>query len=243
MSKSTFISVLIVVGLVAGCAGSPTLSAAPGTQSSPTPSPTLQQPACLARSAARHEALGPSPALDVYAIGRSRDVVIASNQSDEDLCAWVPFATSLASHHVEVLLYDYTFGDAVSLLTRVVRSAWRDGARTVSLVGASEGAKASIVVAGRHPRAVTAVASLSAEASLGGIDVSTYARRLLVPVLYLSARHDPYGAMQAARRFEQVTPAREMSLRIVPGEDHGTALLDHPAIAGEVLRFLRTHER
>lgn len=244
MSRSTLIALLLIglsLGMLSASCGERAASR-PGSGTATHAAPAPPRPGCLAGTGARHRSVGGHPPVDTYAIGRSPVVVIASNESDEELCSWVPFAERLAAHHLQVLLYDYTVSD-VGDLARVLRSVRRSGAHRIELLGASEGAKTSIVVGAEHPGAVSAVVSLSAEEFLDGNDVERSARRLHAPVLYATARRDVYGATEASRLFARVTPVHDKRLRTVRGSDHGTALLRHQSMAWQVQRFLVNHSR
>ena len=117
------------------------------------------------------------------------------------------------------------------------------GAASVELVGASEGAKTSIMVAARLRRSPQAVVSLSAEDTLQGTPVAPAARRLHAPVLFVTARQDPYGSTEASGGFYRSAPAMVKRLVTVPGRAHGTALLANPTVRTTVLRFLAHHDR
>jgi hypothetical protein len=82
-------------------------------------------------------------------LGRGPAGVVLSNQSDRNLCGWLPFGRVLAARGFQVLLYDYGIaGDLSDDIAAAVDQLHRFGARRVVLVGASEGAKASLVVGG-----------------------------------------------------------------------------------------------
>jgi hypothetical protein len=248
MSSSTLCRAGVLALAAAVLAGCGSVDRSHGSApTSPAGGPTgsasaAAQPDCLAGTGARAEVVTRQPlTLPAYVLGSGPDAVIASDQSDEDLCSWVPFARSLVADGFRVVLYDYRAGD-VSDLGRVIRHVRADGARKVSLLGASEGAKASIVVAARTDPRVAALVSLSAETYLRQVDVRVPARHLRVPTLYVTARHDGYGAWGTGRDLDRLTPGPHR-LVVVPGEQHGTALLARPAVRAQVESFLRAHGR
>ena len=171
----------------------------------------------------------------VTVVGAGSRGVVLSNQSDEDLCSWAPFARTLASAGFRVALYDYgnTSPDAEAVAAAAALRGL--GATKIALVGASEGAKASILGAGRARAA--AVVSLSAERYLGGIDVVPAARRLTAPVLYLYAKADPYSESDTPTLY-RATKERAKTLVALSGSAHGTALL--PRVSSRIVAFLRT---
>jgi pimeloyl-ACP methyl ester carboxylesterase len=112
----------------------------------------------------------------------------------------------------------------------------------VALIGASEGAKTSIVDGATVSPPVQAVVSLSAEAALQGVAVAPYAAKLRVPTMFVTAAHDAYGATSATTGFYRAAPARTKRLVTVPGSAHGTALLRSAAVTTAVLAFVVAHD-
>jgi pimeloyl-ACP methyl ester carboxylesterase len=174
-------------------------------------------------------------------LGRGADTVVLSNQSDRDLCAWLPFAGRLERAGYRVLLYDYTIASPWADAAVAARTATRLGARGVFLVGASEGAKSSLIAAAAHPGGVTAVVSLSAERSFAdGTDVRPWAARLRLPVLFLTARGDPFAAADTPLLYAACGSPHKQLIRVA-GDAHGVDLLSGAAARearGAILRFL-----
>lgn len=182
------------------------------------------------------------PPLPVAQLGDGSRAVVLADESDLDLCAWLPFARRLVQAGYRAVLFDYRL--PVPDTVAVVRYLRAHGARSVALVGASQGAKVSIVVGTHHGVRVDAVVSLSAESALSGVgDVLPYARRLRVPVLFVTAAEDPYGSADATRSFAHATRAPHHRLVVVPGDAHGVALLHTASVAGAVLDWLHTYAR
>jgi dienelactone hydrolase len=162
-------------------------------------------------------------------------VVVLSNESDQDRCAWVAFARTLVDKGFRVALWDYGDGAPQTELAGVV-SAVRDQGRVV-LLGASKGAKASLIAARQLGSAVAGVVSLSAEAELvPDIDVASASAGITVPVLLVTADNDRYGSAEALDGIRRGL-ADVVVLR-VPGAAHGTLLLDDPAVSAQILAFL-----
>jgi pimeloyl-ACP methyl ester carboxylesterase len=180
-------------------------------------------------------------ALPVAILGTSQSAVVRSDESDDNACSWRSLAPTLAAGGYRVALYDYT-GDPRANLTSVVAYLRGTGARTVALVGASEGAKTSIVVgAGLNPPA-DAVVSLSAEEALLGTDVAPYAGQLRAATLFVTAQDDPLGAATATLAYYRAAPAATKQLLVRPGMAHGTELLSDPVVRQAVLDFLASHD-
>jgi pimeloyl-ACP methyl ester carboxylesterase len=97
------------------------------------------------------------------------------------------------------------------------------------LMGASEGAKASLVAAAGMQPPVVGVVSLSAEAYLkGGIDVASYIAKIPCSLLLLTSTDDKYGSAPAAHSFLAAARTGQARLVTLPGAAHGTALLQPP---------------
>jgi pimeloyl-ACP methyl ester carboxylesterase len=121
--------------------------------------------------------------------GAGPRVVILSNESDENLCSWLPFAARLTAAGYRVVVFDYGGNPPASEVATVVRRLRAAGGRRIVLMGASEGAKASLIAASKLGPAVQGVVSLSAEAVLyPGITVLPFVRHLRCPLLLLTAR-------------------------------------------------------
>ena len=177
--------------------------------------------------------------IPVELLGTGRVTVVLSNQSDEDRCSWLPFARKLVPRGFRVALWEYAMYPAPDELAAIAPAVHRDGGGDVILMGASKGAKTSLLAARRrsHPF-VAGVVSLSAESVLQpGIDVAKATAGLTVPTLLVTARDDPYGSTEALASIRHgLTHARVVR---VPGSDHGTALLANATVSSAVLGFLK----
>jgi hypothetical protein len=183
-----------------------------------------------------------SQQLPVAELGGGAHAVVFSEASDADVCSWLPLARELVSDGFAVAMYDYT-ANPVANLKAVVQLERSHGAHTVAVVGASEGAKTSIVAASELRPAPNAVVSLSAEAALQGTEVAPYAARVHAPTLFVTAADDPYGADEAAPGFYRSEPATTKRLLVVPGTQHGAALLSNAKVHRAVTSFLATHDK
>jgi pimeloyl-ACP methyl ester carboxylesterase len=231
-------AVLAVSGLTARKA---TRSASPAT------TPTTQSAAldgCVQPGSANLVDVGGGSQAAV--LGTGPVGVVLSNQSDQNLCAWLPFARTLAARGFRVLVYDYGItGNPAGDVAEATATLRQLGTRTVLLVGASQGAKASLVAAAAIRPAVGGVVSLSAEQTLRGQDVRPFAAKLGVAVLFMAARGDPYGAADATPRlYRAAARASSRRLLLLPGDLHGTGLLTGPdgaKVRTTILDFLSEH--
>jgi pimeloyl-ACP methyl ester carboxylesterase len=183
---------------------------------------------CLPAGRARIETVSDAGGgtLTLGVVGTGPHVVVLSNESDENLCSWRPLSARLAASGYRVVLWDYGGGLPAGELAAVVRRLRSSGATRLVLMGASEGAKASLVAAAQIRPAVQGVVSLSAESVLlPAITVFDSVRRLHCPLLLVTADQDAFGSAQAARQFLAAAPSEAKRLVTVPGTDHGTALL------------------
>jgi pimeloyl-ACP methyl ester carboxylesterase len=186
------------------------------------------------------------PPLHGVLIGSGRTTFVLSNQSDEDLCSWLPFVRTLQAHGYSALLYDYTEPTQLPADARAAASAaLAAGARGVVLMGASTGARASIEAAATRPRATIAVVSLAAEPTVSSdpTDLLTHARKVTIPTLLVSARADPFVNGATAPLLTALASPHKQAL-IVPGANHGTALLAGSVgarVRGTILHFVAAH--
>jgi pimeloyl-ACP methyl ester carboxylesterase len=182
--------------------------------------------------------------IDAAVLGRGRVGVVLANQSDRNLCAWRSFARTLERAHFRVLLFDYGYGGVEPWVevAAAVHELRRLGTPRVFLLGASEGAKASIVAAAKHAP-VRGVVSLSAERYLGRIDVEPWAAKLRQPILFVTALADPYAETDTPSLY-QACGSTDKTLFTVPGAAHGVVLLHGTASSSldtRILAFLRSH--
>jgi pimeloyl-ACP methyl ester carboxylesterase len=196
----------------------------------PVASPTLSRDGCASTAAgARGATLHPrgGAPLPGVLLGTGATTFVLSNESDENLCSWLPFVRTLERHGNSALLYDA--GDPAAIpaeATAGAMAARAAGARRVVLMGASVGARGSLVAAARRIPGITAVVSLSAERTIRSDpgDLTHRIHRVRIPALLISARADPFvgGATTALAR---ALASRRREVLIVPGIDHGTSLL------------------
>ncbi len=183
--------------------------------------------------------------LEGATLGAGRDGVVLANQSDRDLCSWLPLARALTHAGFRVLLFDYSAAEPQADVGAAARELRRRGANSVALMGASKGARAVLVAASLRAANIAAVVSLSAESTgrTGPPRIVPFVRRLRVPVLFVAARHDPWTA-DGTDTHELYEAARMAERRLVelPGDAHGVDLLAGTSgkhVTGVIVAFLR----
>jgi pimeloyl-ACP methyl ester carboxylesterase len=235
--------VLCAAGLVlSGCAGQKAArSAAPPT--TPTTRPVALD-GCVQPGSAQLVDVGGGH--QVAVLGTGPVGVVLSNQSNQNLCGWLPFARTLAARGFRVLVYDYGItADPAGDVAKAAATLRELGVRTVMLAGASQGAKASLIAAPAIRPPVGGVVSLSAERTMGGQEVQPFAAKLRAAVLFVVAKGDPYGAGDATPRlYRAATKASSRRLVVVAGDAHGTDLLTGPngaRVRSMIIDFLSEH--
>jgi pimeloyl-ACP methyl ester carboxylesterase len=166
----------------------------------------------------------PARPLTGVVLGRGRTGVVLANQSDRDLCDWLPFARGLAAQGFRVMLFDYGSGAPDQEVAAAGRALEGLGSSRIVLGGASEGAKAAILAQAAHPQLASAVVALSPERYLRGKDVLPAARRLDVPALFAVSVEDPYSARDTPE-LARASGHTRTRMVVVPGAAHGVDLV------------------
>lgn len=149
--------------------------------------------------------------------------VVLAHEYMGNLCGWIAYAEHLRDLGYRVLAFDF----GTHLVEDVKGAGERlrnDGATKIVLMGASMGGTASLVAAASASPAVSAVAALSAPSDFMGMDGTAASRQLAVPVLYMAAQ-DNAEFPGDARAMYAVCPSTHKQLQVLPGSDHGTAML------------------
>ena len=174
--------------------------------------------------------------LDGVVIGNGATGVVLAHQLHSNLCSWLPFAKRLAATGTRVLAFDFP---STSNLDRYVVAAVAElrsqGVHSIALAGASMGGTA-VLVAASHASSISRVASLSGPRIFEDLDASRAVPRVRVPTLFVAGTEDsPY--VDDARAMYRAAKG-DKKLLVVPGSDHGTALLDDEQVANQLLAFL-----
>lgn len=172
-------------------------------------------------------------------VGGSNSVVIISNEIGQDACQWSDVAGDLTKAGLGVALYDYSTDTSyVRDLTAVLHYVRSHGAQHVTLLGASIGAMASVVVGAAASPQPDAVVSLSSEpTAIGSHYVEEAAPKLNVPTLYVAADFDTEPA-QVIVDVKKLAPPGTATIIAAPGSAHGYALLFDAGIRAKVIAFV-----
>ncbi len=179
-------------------------------------------------------------ALSGAIIGRGSTAVAFANQSDQDLCSWVPLAEQLAKQGVMSGLFDYSSIGSPQELATVVDTLREQGASRMVVVGASVGGRAVVTLGSKQGSHLDQIVSLSGERedSTGSPpDLLSDAKQVrATPVLYVSSKNDGYTLFaEDTRKLFQATPSRGTQLLLVSGNEHGVDLLPNPRVRKAVV--------
>ncbi len=184
--------------------------------------------------------------LSGHLFGSGTSGVVLAHMYPGDQTSWYPTAERLAQEGYLVLTFDFRgYGDSqgtkqIDLIDRDLTAAIRElgdaGATKVALVGASMGGTAGLIAASRTPAPVpiAGVATLSAPVEFKGLSAAEAVPKLTVPLLFLAAEDD--AGADGARELQELAGSGA-ELELVPGDEHGTELLEGPH-ADEVWELL-----
>jgi pimeloyl-ACP methyl ester carboxylesterase len=190
-----------------------------------------------------------------HLFGSGPSAVILTHMYPADQTSWYPTAERLADAGYRVLTFDFRgYGESqgdrqidridgdVAAALAYLRSA---GAAEVVLVGASMGGTAALAAAAEaqslSSMRLAGVVTLSAPVEFKGLSAVEAVPRLVVPVLLIAAEED--AGAEGARRLADLAGG-PVELRILPGDEHGTRLLEGDqaeTVYGLVLEFLKAN--
>ena len=187
--------------------------------------------------------------------GEGSTAAVLSHTRLDDQRSWFAFANRLADQGYLVLTYDFrgycpggeggcSQGDLqVSAIWQAVLGAMdfvrSEGATSVALVGASMGGTASLVAAGQQGSDPEAVVTLSAPASIEGLNAdAALLQRVAANKLFVAGVGDGPAAASAEDLYEIAPPPKRVE--ILPADDHGTDLLTGP-LGEAVQRLIETY--
>jgi pimeloyl-ACP methyl ester carboxylesterase len=174
--------------------------------------------------------------LSGHLFGSGHAGVILAHMYPADQKSWFEAARRLAAGGYLVLTFDFRgYGESggtkqIDEIDKDVMAAViqirTEGAGDVVLVGASMGGTAALVAGDRAQTLssirLAGVATLSAPVEFKGLSAAAAVPNIIVPLLFIAAENDAGAA--GARQLEQLTSGKG-DLEILPGGDHGTALL------------------
>src|SRR5215212_5371525 len=169
---------------------------------------------------------GTGEGVDGFVLGEGKMGVVFSNQTDTDLCDWLPLAKETAGEGRKALIYDYSYKPDAAREVEAAAELAELGVEQAVLVGASKGA----------------VASLSAVGEYEGLNSVDAAGKVRVPLLVLAARGDlTTDAGEVAPELAKVSPSEDKRVVVFDGTDHGIDLLkgEHgPRVRGLLKDFI-----
>ncbi len=181
-----------------------------------------------------------------YLFGSGDVAIILTHMASADQRSWFDFASRLAQKGYLVLTFDFRgFGESgglrqTPLLDQDLSTAlrlMRTKAQKVFLIGASMGGTAALKAAARTE--VAGVVTLSAPVAFQGLDATENIPKVKAPKLFLASEGD--GAAASNARYLQEKAQEPKTLRLFPGEAHGSDLLRGrraTEVEEEITRFL-----
>lgn len=163
--------------------------------------------------------------------------VVLAHMYPADQTSWWGTAEQLAGEGYLVLTFDFRgYGKSegereISRIDRDVSGAISflrgAGATQLVLIGASMGGTACLKAADRAQLLssirLAGVVTLSAPVEFKGLSAAEAVPRLVIPLLFVAAQED--AGAEGARRLSELASG-QADLRILPGSEHGTQLLE-----------------
>lgn len=183
--------------------------------------------------------------LRIKSYGGSGTAVLLAHDLDGSQGEWAEFAETLSSRGYTVMTFDFR-GHGKSpgqrdaalaesdLASALVHMREQLRAPKVLLVGAGMGGIAALRVSARE--SVSAVATVSAPATLRGLSAADAVPLITAPKLFLAGEGAAADA-GAARNLSSLAKDPK-DLLLVPGNAHGTSLLNNTQARDRLLQFL-----
>ncbi len=181
--------------------------------------------------------------------GHSKGAVMLLHQRGGQASDWEPLSRALQRAGITALAIDQrgagrstegpgptgdqapweTGGDIAAAI------AYLKGKGAIGLAGASYGANNALIYAAAHPEQVRGVALFSPGANYNGLDALAAARRYHGAVVIYHDRADNI-ADGGPQQINALLPGKDHTLRVYPGSEHVTALLQ-PALISDAVKF------
>ena len=222
--------------LTAGCAGGSSTGAAP-TKTTGAPAsvvtaaslPSMAAP-CIdddERALGVHfPAAGES--LEGIVLGTGTTGIVLAHQADGDLCQWKPYAYALSRRGYRVLTYTSGLHTKAGVVAAAAELRTK-GVTRILLVGASKGGTAVLAAAPDIHPPVLAVVDLSGPTSIDDVDASAAVTHLTAPILFMASTLDTPFVTDTKTMYKAATHSVGRKLVLVPGDDHGIALVEYNA--------------
>jgi pimeloyl-ACP methyl ester carboxylesterase len=169
-------------------------------------------------------------------LGDAPRAIIFAPDRDANVCQWLSYGQALVGRGFRVALYDHDRNSVPDQkLASVVAAVRSDGATSVVLVGAGDGANHALLAAARIKPSVGGVIALSPPRRIPGQEpVEPAMPRLRMPLLFVSAEQDPGSAATTVRRYEDAAGTDATRVVMVDGRGRGSELL--AGASGAVVR-------
>lgn len=210
----------------------------------PSPTATLKTFDCLTEAQAKAGSIAfkdtAGSTVDGYLAGTGATGIVLAHQADGNVCQWVPKALELVQSGYRVLAIDSNGAEVPEVVagTQLLRAK---GVKKVVLMGASKGGTAVLTAAAKVQPPADAVVSLSGPQQYGQMDAAAAVPGLTAPILYMAADGDTEFADSTKALSKASVKARENSLYIVTGANHGVSMLDDAGNWAKVTAFLKKY--
>jgi esterase/lipase len=200
--------------------------------------------------------------LDGAVVGSGPVGVVLLHEYPGPMCGWWPYATYLAHHGVQALLFDFRClglstcprggeGDPTGDVAAAISVLRRHGAQSIAIVGASLGGVVAVTAGAKlHP---SAIVDLSGERDLDGllpgVNLSSFAAApgVHAPALFAVARQDRYVSVADMRAIYRRAGSTTKRVIVMPAAaGHGWDMLldadfSWSPLARQVLEFVKAH--
>lgn len=208
--------------MTAGCGGS-TSAAAPADAATPPPSMAATCVNDDERPLGVHFPAG-GETLEGIVFGTGNVGVVLAHQSGGDLCEWKPYAYALSRLGYRVLAYTSGTDNKAGVVAAAAELRAK-GAGRVMLVGASKGGTAVLTAAPDIKPPVAAVVDLSGPTAFEDVDASDAVTHLSAPTLFMAGTLDEPFVTDTQTMYAAAIHSVGRKLVLIPGGDHGVALV------------------
>lgn len=228
------VATLLLAATLAGC----TLNSAPDDVALQNTSPYVLD-GCVRQEDGRLLTLpNPNGAQSTQGIllGEAPRVVVFAPDRDANVCQWLSYGQALVGRGFRVALYDHNRNSVPDqTLASVVAAVRSDGATSIVLIGAGDGANHALLAAAKINPAVGGVIALSPPRRIPGqVPVEPAVRSLRMPLLFVSSAQDPGSAATTVRQYEDAAGTDAKRVVMVDGRSRGSELL--AGASGNVVR-------
>lgn len=238
---------VVAAGVLTSCSSEPPDAALPRTSTASSPEAAVdppQRPYCLGPDAGRFltPAYGPDAWDRILLLGSGSRGVVVGAQANGDLCQTLPFARRLAARGYHVAVFDWRpISEDSAAMAAATRALAAAGAERIVVGGFSRGAVIALGLSpDLGPRVVGVMSVSGGPFAADGYPTIRSVSRFRGPLLLVAARRDPVFPEGTSQSIAARHRGRD-DLLVVPGTEHGLALLDGPharQVGAAIDRFL-----